>query len=145
MLESGPIEIFKSQFVYQRGISDCGVACLMSMIQLLGRNCHYETILKTSNCSIRGTNILGLQNAAKLYNFKVEAFRFISLNDLKNEATFPCILLIKKYFLLNHYVICCEKPKGSLTLVFDPSKGFRLWGREDFLKFWKLKIALIVK
>jgi ATP-binding cassette subfamily B protein len=144
MLDSKSNEISESKFVFQRGVSDCGVACLMSVMQIFGIICHYETLLRISNCGFRGTNIIGLQNAANFYNFKVEAFRFENLNDLKINATFPCILLTKKYFILNHYIICCEKPVNNSTLMFDPSKGFILWERDHFIKLWKLNIAIVV-
>jgi ABC-type bacteriocin/lantibiotic exporter with double-glycine peptidase domain len=144
MLDSNNNDISKSKFVFQRGMSDCGVACLMSMLQIRGGNCHYETILKKSKCNVRGTNIIGLQNAAKFYNFKVDAFTFENFNELKNTASFPCILLIKKYFIWNHYIICCDKPTDKSTLIFDPSRGFSLWGNNYFVKVWKLKIAVII-
>jgi ATP-binding cassette subfamily B protein len=144
MLDSNNNDISKSKFVFQRGMSDCGVACLMSMLQIRGGNCHYETILKKSKCNVRGTNIIGLQNAARFYNFKVDAFTFENFNELKNTATFPCILLIKKYFIWNHYIICCDKPTDKSTLIFDPSSGFSLWESNQLIKAWKLNIALII-
>jgi ABC-type bacteriocin/lantibiotic exporter with double-glycine peptidase domain len=133
-----------SKYEYQRCFSDCGVVCLMSLFKIFGKKCCYSDIYKKSNCSFRGTNINGLKTAAKSYDLDVEAFLFENINDLIMYGCFPCILLVKKYYFFNHYIICCERPTLNSTLIFDPSIGFRLWGGLEFNKFWKFKIALIV-
>ena len=47
--------------------------------------------------------------------------------------------------MLNHYIICCEKPRDNLSLIFDPSKGFELWKNNQLKNAWKMKITLIIK
>lgn len=143
-MDTNNVKINEEKFEYQKGISDCGVACLVSIIRYFGENCDYKRIAKNSNIGICGTNIIGLKNAARLAGYNLEAFEFYDLNEFKNKASFPCIVLIKKYIFLNHYIICFETPSEEFISVFDPSKGFDILITNHFLNVWKDKIALIL-
>jgi len=71
-MDPNNVKINKEKFEYQKGISDCGVACLVSIIQYFGENCDYKRIAKNINIGISGTNIIGLKNAARLAGYYLD-------------------------------------------------------------------------
>lgn len=48
-------------FVLQQDESDCGVACLLSIIRYHGGESSLERLRESSGTSIQGTSLLGLQ------------------------------------------------------------------------------------
>jgi ATP-binding cassette subfamily B protein len=50
--------------VLQQDQSDCGVACLLSVIKYYGGNSSVENIRKLSGTNITGTTLLGIYQAA---------------------------------------------------------------------------------
>ena len=67
-------EKFHNSIVLQQEQSDCGVACLLSIIKYYGGNSSIETIRKLSGTNITGTTLLGLYQAASSLGFKAEGF-----------------------------------------------------------------------
>ena len=65
-------EKFHNSIVLQQEQSDCGVACLLSIIKYYGGNSSIETIRKLSGTNITGTTLLGLYQAASSLGFKAE-------------------------------------------------------------------------
>lgn len=57
-------ENIQSSIELQQDQSDCGVACLLSVIKYYGGNSSIETIRKLSGTNITGTTLLGLYQAA---------------------------------------------------------------------------------
>ena len=54
----------QQSFVLQQGEADCGVACLLSIINYFGGNNTLENLRKLSGTNITGTTLLGLYQAA---------------------------------------------------------------------------------
>ncbi len=136
-------------FVQQQGESDCGVACLLSVIRFHGGDASLERLRELSGTSIQGTSLLGLQQAANAMRLNAEAFEVEDLEVFKNEATFPCILHVVIDEKLEHYVILTALPSGAGATdasgaIFDPANGFETWSEEKLLSVWKSKAVLML-
>lgn len=135
---------FQKYFVQQQDESDCGVACLLSVIRYHGGENRLENLRELSGTSIQGTSLLGLQQSANTLHFESEAFEVDDLEVFKKEATFPCILHVVIDEKLEHYVVCFNIiPNGSFTIC-DPARGVEVWTEEELLSQWKSRAVLIL-
>ena len=100
----------KQLFIKQRDQTDCGVACLLSVIRHYGGDTTIELLREQSGTSVQGTSLLGLQQAAEAQNLQSDAFEVEDLEVFKREATFPCILHVTIDNQLEHYVVCLKPP-----------------------------------
>ena len=78
--------LLETNFVLQQGASDCGVACLLSIIRFYGGDSTLEHLRELSGTSIQGTSLLGLQQAATKLGFQAEAFEVEDLEVFKKEV-----------------------------------------------------------
>ena len=131
-------------FVQQQGESDCGVACLLSVIRFHGGDASLERLRELSGTSIQGTSLLGLQQAANAMHIDAEAFEVEDLEVFKREAKFPCILHVVLDEKLEHYVLAHKPPEGGVFSIFDPANGFETWSEEKLLSVWKSKAVLML-
>lgn len=69
-------------FVLQQDQSDCGVACLLSLIRYYGGNQSLEKLRELSGTTRQGTTLLGLYQSANALGFKAEG----------NEADIPSLI-----------------------------------------------------
>jgi len=127
----------------QHDQTDCGVACLKSILRYHGADASLEKLREISGTSIQGTTLLGLQEAALQKGLEAEAFEVDNLDEFKAEATFPCILHIN-LGSLEHYVVC-YKADASGYLIGDPAKGIELWLEEQLLGAWRTRAMLNLK
>ena len=138
----------QKHFVLQQGQSDCGVACLLSVIRYYGGDNTLERLRELSGTSIQGTSLLGLQQAANTLGLDAEAFEVEDLEIFKKEATFPCILHVIIDEKLEHYVTCFKAlPFGEGlggVLVGDPASGIETWSEEKLLSVWKSRAVLML-
>lgn len=109
-------------FVHQQDLSDCGVACLLSVINFLGGESKLERLRELSGISKQGTTLLGLYQAAGKVGLKAEAYE-ADINNLKKQ-TDPCILHIVKGSRLQHYVIFYGI-KNDRFIISDPAEGVK--------------------
>ncbi|WP_305951773.1 peptidase domain-containing ABC transporter [Emticicia oligotrophica] len=133
-----------SVFVQQQGESDCGVACLLSVIRYHGGDASLERLRELSGTSIQGTSLLGLQQAANILGLEAEAFEVEDLEVFRQEATFPCILHVVIDEKLEHYVIAHKPPEGDIFNIFDPANGFETWNEEKLHLVWKSGAVLML-
>lgn len=150
----------KPIFIQQRDATDCGVACLLSIIRMYGGDASLETLREQSGTSLQGTSLLGLQQVAEKMGINAEAFEVEDIEEFKKEATFPCLLHVVIDEKLEHYVVCngfkVGKTKPTMELladlqsnteynITDPAKGFDTWDEAELLKNWKSRAVLILK
>ncbi|MFT6204510.1 MAG: ATP-binding cassette subfamily B protein [Spirosomataceae bacterium] len=139
----------KQLFIKQRDQTDCGVACLLSVIRHYGGDTTIELLREQSGTSVQGTSLLGLQQAAEAQNLQSDAFEVEDLEVFKREATFPCILHVTIDNQLEHYVVCLKAPSPSLGRagvgfqIIDPAHGFETWSEEQLLERWKSRAVLL--
>jgi ATP-binding cassette subfamily B protein len=131
-------------FVKQKGNSDCGVACLLSIIRFHQGNCSYEALMKMSSTGKYGTSIQGIKQAANLGGLEAEGFFVEELRDFKKDVNFPCVLLVVNKQLLNHFIVCCEFYNEKFYKIFDPAKGFEFWNEERLLSVWKSRVVVLL-
>lgn len=129
-------------FIRQHDQSDCGVACLASVVSFLGGEAKLQRLREMSGTNNRGTTLLGLYQSANKVGLQAEAYEA----DLKNlkEQTDPCILHIIKGGRLQHYVIYYGFDNGRF-LISDPAVGVIFYTSEELEKVWQSKALLLLK
>ena len=130
----------KKQFVLQHGQSDCGAACLASIINYYGGNSPLDKIRRITGTTKTGTKLLGLYQGAKALGFDVAGMEAKSIENLK-ELTNPAILSVVLENRLQHYVIFYGFAENQL-IIGDPAKGISFWKSEKINKVWRTKSLL---
>jgi len=126
-------------FTIQHDQSDCGVACLLSLIQYYGGSNSLEKLRELSGTTKQGTTLLGLYQAANQLGFSA----------LGNEADLqavidhkePLILHVVMEVRLQHYVVCYGFDRDKF-IVGDPAKGITTYTKEELETVWKSKTCL---
>ncbi len=129
-------------FVRQQDRSDCGVACLLSVVKFFGGEARLERLRELSGTSKQGTTLLGLYQSANEIGVDAEAYEA----DLENllEQTDPCILHIVKDGHFQHYVIYYGSENGQL-IISDPAEGVMLLTPKELEEVWQSKALLLIK
>lgn len=130
----------RKSFILQHGQSDCGVACLGSIINFHGGEASLESLRKTSGTSMQGTTLLGLLQAAQQNGFSVEGLEAESVYNLK-ELSGPAILHVIIDSKLQHYVVFYGF-EGDRIVMGDPAKGIITTTYEELNSIWQSKTLL---
>lgn len=136
------INKFKDSLVLQRDQSDCGVACLASLISYFDGEATIEQLRDLSGTTKQGTTLLGLFQAANKLGLNAEAFE-ADIESLKLVQN-PCILHIIKDKNLQHYVICYGY-EDDCFIISDPAFGIKTMTEEELNEHWQSKALLLVK
>ncbi|MBS1507023.1 MAG: peptidase domain-containing ABC transporter [Bacteroidetes bacterium] len=135
--------ILKS-FVRQQDQSDCGAACLASIIKYHGGAVgNLDDLRKLSGTSTEGTTLLGLCQAAKHFGLEavgLEAETFDDLNDLKEPAILHVLIAEKQ----QHYIVFYPGAVNQ-AIIGDPAEGVIKMNAEDLNKIWRSKVLLKLK
>lgn len=123
--------------------SDCGVACLMSLIKLYGGINSIEKLRELSGTSKQGTTMLGLYQAANQIGFTAEGCE-ADLNALIEHKQ-PVILHVFIENQLQHYVVCYEYYIEKGFLIGDPAKGVHYLSTDELNKIWVSKSCLTLE
>lgn len=126
--------------VLQLDQSDCGVACLLSLIKFYKGNESLEKLRNLSGTTKQGTTLLGLFQAANQLGLTAEGCEanIQALIDHKQ----PAILHVVMENQLEHYIVCYEYQGGNRFLVGDPAKGIYTLSTEELEKIWLSKVCL---
>lgn len=130
----------KKSFIHQQGQSDCGVACLLSVINYHGGNQTLEYLREISGTSSQGTTILGLHQAAEQIQLNSKPLEAKQVENLR-ELTEPAILHVVINDNQQHYFIFYGFDKDDLV-IGDPAKGIVKYSSSELEVIWKSK-ALI--
>lgn len=126
-------------FTQQHDQSDCGVACLLSLIQYYGGSNNLEKLRELSGTTKQGTTLLGLYQAANRLGFTAQG------NEADIQAVLdhkePLILHVVIEERLQHYIICYGYEKDKF-IIGDPAKGITTYTKEQLEKIWKSKTCL---
>lgn len=131
----------KKTFVLQQDQSDCGVACLLSLINYYKGTNSLEKLRELSGTTITGTTLLGLYQCANQVGFTAEAFEadMPNLKALKE----PCILHVLMEGNLEHYIVCYGYEHDSSTFIIgDPGKGLTQVTELELDQIWQSKALL---
>jgi len=129
----------------QQGESDCGVACLHSIIQYFGGYVSLEKLRELSGTQTSGTTLLGLYQAATACGFTTNGCE--ADTDALSEHPAPVILHVLIDEKLEHYVVCfgTVMKNGRMQFVIgDPAKGVVYLSRQEVEKIWQSKTCLTV-
>lgn len=128
--------------VKQHDITDCGPACLSSIILYYGGYVPIEILRLKCETNHSGTSVYNLVEAAKYYNFSTTAVR-VDASELISKNIFPSIVHLKLENGLNHFAVLyyiCEK----YVILMDPGTGKVKMSLEEFNKIFT-KVAIILK
>ncbi len=125
----------------QHDSTDCGAACLASVIRYFGGDAGIENIRKVSGTTQAGTSMLGLYQAA-LESGMVASGYEASVSDI---IGFDGILILhvtpeKGY---EHYIVSFGFSEDRFT-VWDPARGLSFKTKDDIDKIWISKKCLAV-
>ena len=132
----------KKTTIKQHDITDCGAACLASVAA------HYKLLLpiarirQMASTDQKGTNVLGMIEAAKRLGFQAKGVRatFESLGGVPKPAI--AHVVVKEG--LHHYVVL-YKVTGKYVEVMDPGPGkFVRHTHEEFQKIWSGVLILLL-
>jgi ATP-binding cassette, subfamily C, bacteriocin exporter len=127
--------------VKQRDITDCGAACLASVAAFYKMEMPVARIRQFAGTDKKGTNVLGLIEAAGKMGFLAKGVRgeWDSLFRIPKPAI--AHVIIKE--ILHHYVVL-TKTTDKFIEIMDPSDGeFHKMDHEEFKKQWTGVLILI--
>ncbi|HEY8940883.1 MAG TPA: peptidase domain-containing ABC transporter [Cellvibrio sp.] len=130
----------KRSFVLQQGQSDCGVACLCSIIKFHGGEASPQKIRRESGTLHSGTTMLGLYQAASSVGFDAEGMEASDVSDLRS-LQHPAILSVLIGDNQSHYLVYYGF-KGGNIIIGDPAKGIITYSRAELESVWKEKTLL---
>ncbi|GGG08971.1 bacteriocin cleavage/export ABC transporter [Dokdonia pacifica] len=132
----------KKSFVLQLGQSDCGVACLSSIIRFYSEEESLQNLRDLSGTTITGTTLLGLLHALESLEYNVEAgtadIEF--LTKLKN----PIILHVVMNTNRQHYIVNYGF-NGDHFIIGDPAYGIVKYSKEELDNIWVSKALLLIE
>ena len=132
----------KIKKVKQRDIKDCGAACLTSVAEYYNLKIPLSRIRQYASTDKKGTNVLGLIEAAEKIGFQAKGAKGNSDSLLK--IPLPCIAHVVLKNQLQHYIVIYEASKKYITIM-DPADG-SIYKKttEDFLNEWSGIIILLL-
>lgn len=121
-------------FILQKNQSDCGVACLSSIIKFHGGVPNLEKLRIASGTSRQGTTLLGLYQVAHSIGFNAEGMQadMVFLKKIKQ----PVILHVVVNGSMLHYVVCYQVSE-NLFLIGDPAIGLKWMDEAELMDIWK--------
>jgi len=120
--------------IKQHDITDCGAACLASVAAHYDLQLPIARIRQYAGTDKKGTNVLGLLEAAQKLGFEAKGVRgdFDSLFKIPKPAI--AHVIVKE--VLHHYVVIYEVSKRHITIM-DPSFGkLQKMTHDEFRNEW---------
>ena len=128
--------------IKQHDITDCGAACLASISSYYNLQIPIARIRQYAGTDKKGTNVLGLIEAAEKLGFEAKGVRgeLDSLFKIPKPAIAHIILKEQ----LHHYVVIYEVTKEYI-IIMDPGDGkIHKKSNEEFLKEWTGVLVLLM-
>jgi len=128
--------------IKQRDITDCGAACLASIAAFHRLRLPVSKIRQLASTDKKGTNVLGLIEAANKLGFDAKGVRgeFESLFKIPKPAI--AHIIVKK--VLHHYVVIYSVTNKYIE-VMDPADGSaHRYNHEEFKKLWTGVLILLL-
>lgn len=128
--------------IKQRDITDCGAACLASVAMHFNLSIPVSRIRQYAGTDKRGTNVLGLIEAAEKLGFQAKGAKG-TLQSLK-QIPLPAIVHLVLANGLHHYVVLF-KVKTDSVVYMDPGDGqFHTVANKEFEASWSGVIVLML-
>ena len=128
--------------IKQRDITDCGAACLASIAAYYNLQLPVSRIRQFAGTDKRGTNVLGLIEAAERLGFQAKGAKG-TLESL-SKIPLPAIAHVIVKNGLHHYIVIYKVNKTSITIM-DPGDG-KIYKKpiDEFTKEWTGVIVLLL-
>ncbi len=128
--------------IKQHDITDCGAACLASIASYYHLQIPIARIRQYASTDKKGTNILGLIEAAEKLNFDAKGVR----GDLESLFKIPkptiAHVIVKEK--LHHYIVIYQVAKNFIKIM-DPGDGkIHKKSHDEFLKEWTGVLVLLM-
>ncbi|AEI50557.1 peptidase domain-containing ABC transporter [Runella slithyformis] len=147
----------EKSFVLQQDSSDCGVACLKTLLRYYGSDASLERLRELSGTTTQGTTLLGLYQAANTLGLEAEGCE-ADISALREHGA-PVALHVLMEGQLQHYVVCSPlTPDGGANtvssstvgrqigfIVSDPARGVEVWSEEELRGRWQSGKCLTIK
>ena len=130
-------------FTRQLDQTDCGVACLLSILRYYGGDVSRERLRELSGTSVQGTSLLGLFQTAQSLGFTVEALEAEGVHNLL-DVSGPAILHVVLDDRLQHYVVYYGQEKDK-HVIGEPGKGVVTMTAEELNAIWQSKALLTLQ
>lgn len=133
-------------FVLQHDQSDCGVACLLSLIRYYGGENSLEHLRNISGTNVSGTSLLGLSQAGRQVGFIAEGCK-ADMEALIQHPT-PAILHVHLNDFLQHYIVCYGHTTVDGKTIFtvgDPEKGVIKMSQDELKGIWRSGFCLTLE
>lgn len=137
------ISTLRKTFVRQNDSSDCGVACLCSLVRYYGGDASVEHIRELSGTTSQGTTMLGLKQAAGHLGLEAAGFEQAEIQHLVEHGQ-PVILHVLLDGQLEHYIIWYGKKAHEMNLLGDPAGGIITMSDEELYRIWISRKLLIL-
>jgi ATP-binding cassette, subfamily C, bacteriocin exporter len=128
--------------VKQRDITDCGAACLASVAAHYKLNLPVSKIRQYASTDKKGTNVLGMTEAAQKLGFDAKGVK--GPFDSLFKIPLPAIAHVVVKEVLHHFVVIYKANAKHIT-VMDPADGqLHQIKHEDFKKEWSGVLILLL-
>jgi len=128
--------------IKQRDITDCGAACLASIAMHYHLQLPVSRIRQYAGTDKRGTNVLGLIEAAERLGFQAKGAKG-QLESLA-KIPLPAIAHVELKNGLHHYVVIYKVTKKSVTYMDPGDGGFHHVRLAKFQEIWSGVIVLLL-
>jgi ABC-type bacteriocin transporter len=127
--------------IKQHDATDCGAACIASISAHYGLRYPISRIRQYAFTNKKGTNILGLVEAANRLGFKAKGVR--ANDESLKIIPKPAIAHVIVKETLQHFVVICKVTKKSITIMDSSDGQLHKINREAFLKEWSGVLVLM--
>lgn len=129
--------------IKQHDIKDCGAACLASVGNYHNINLPIARIRQYANTDKRGTNVLGIIEAAEKMGLLAKGVK--GSEDSLDKIPLPSIAHIIVKQQLHHYVVIYTVKKNKIE-VMDPAFGtMKTYSTAEFKEVWTGVLILFAK
>ncbi len=125
----------------QHDSTDCGAACLASVIRYFGGDAGIEKIRKISGTTQSGTSMLGLYQAALESGMEATGYEATVKDILDFEGILILHVTPEKGY--EHYIVSFGYAEGRFT-IWDPARGLSYKTKEEIDKIWASRKCLAV-
>jgi ATP-binding cassette subfamily B protein len=134
------LSYLKKTFTSQLESSDCGVACLRSVVRYYGGDISLERLRELSGTNRQGTTLLGLYQAGQKLGLATEGYT-AEIENLKEQQS-PVILNVLIENQMQHYWVCYTYDDKQGFLIGDPAKGLDFYTEQQVSEAWQSKSLL---
>lgn len=119
----------------QHDVMDCGPTCLKMIFKYYGKSISLQKLRDRCEISKEGVSLLGISKCAESFGFRTQGVK-LSLNQLKNEVEFPCILHWEQKHFVVLVKILKKKSSNYIYQIADPSKSIIELNENEFKDKW---------